>query len=524
MENGKWKMENSNKSIIRNLFLVFNFAFLIPCAFAQEQPPAASAPREVKIPAVQNSELPNGLKVAVVERKIVPLVTVSLLLNAAAAKGELKDGLANTTASLLTKGTKTRTATQIAEQIEFLGGNISATANWNSTVVSVNVTSDKLEQAIAIMSDVVLNPTFAPKEIELFKTQTNDELTVALKQPGSLASFVASRYTFGEHNAIGTTESLKNIQQADIAKFYRETYLPNRAVLIFAGDVSSENAGALAKKYFGTWNNPKMSTAKIDAPQVPTAAMVKKMQSEPSKTVVGKILVVDLPKSGQAAVTYAKKLGLGRVNCFEEKCQLDATYYPSAVTNTILGGGYSARLNAEIRIKRGLSYGAGSSLASRNDQTNLLARVQTKNETAAEVVELVAAEIERLGSGTAEETELTPRKLTLTGAFGSSLETTDGLAARLTDLYTFGLSADELNNYMTRVRNVSAEEVKKFALANLNGGDIIVVGDAKIFMDDLKKRFPTQKIEIISASELDLNREDLRKEKKVSGVTNLKLN
>jgi len=511
MENGKWKIENSNKRIIRNLFLIFNFAFLIPCVFAQEQPPAPSAPRTVKIPAIQSSELPNGLRIAVVERRNLPLVTVSLLLKDAGANAEKKDGLANTTAALLTKGTKTRTATQIAEEIEFLGGNIGARATWNFSAVGVNITSDKLDAAMAIMSDVVLNPTFASKEIELFKTQTNDELTVALKQPGSLASFVASRYTFGEHNAVGTPESLKSIQQADIAKFYRETYLPNEAVLIFAGDISSEAANALAKKYFGTWNNPKMPTAKIDAPQVPSAAMIKKLQSGPGKTVVGKILVVDLPNSGQAAVTYAKKLGLGRVNCFEEKCQSDETYYPSTVANTILGGGYSARLNAEIRIKRGLSYGARSSLASRRDQTNLLAQVQTKNETAAEVVELVAAEIDRLGSGTAEETELTPRKLTLTGAFGNSLETTNGLASQLAELYTFGLSADELNTYMTRVRNVSAEEVKKFASANINGGDIIIVGDYKVFADDLKKRFPTQKIEVISASQLDLNSDTLRK-------------
>jgi len=91
------------------------------------------------------------------------------------------------------------------------------------------------------------------------------------------------------------------------------------------------------------------------------------------------------------------------------------------------------------------------------------------------------------------------------------LETTDGLAAKLVELYTFGLSADELNSYMTSVRNVSAEQVKNFASANLNGGDIIIVGDAKTFMDDLKKRFPMQKIEVIAASDLDLNRDDLRK-------------
>ncbi len=248
MRNGKGKMENLNKSIIRNLFLIFNLAFLIPCAFAQEQPPAPSAPREVKIPAIKSSQLPNGLSVAIVERRNLPLVTVSLLLNDAGADFEQNDGLANSTASLLTKGTKTRNATQIAEEIEFLGGSLNAGANWNSSVVSLNITSDKLEQAMAIMSDVVLNPTFAQSEIDLFKTQTNDELTVALKQPGSLASFVASRYTFGEHNAIGTPESLKSITNTDIAGFYRQTYTPKNAVLIFAGDVSSEEANATVSR------------------------------------------------------------------------------------------------------------------------------------------------------------------------------------------------------------------------------------------------------------------------------------
>ncbi|MBA3692933.1 MAG: insulinase family protein, partial [Acidobacteria bacterium] len=341
-----------------------------------------------------------------------------------------------------------------------------------------------------------------------FKTQTNDELNVSLKQPGSLASFVASRYTFGEHNAIGTPESLKSITQADITKFYRESYKPESAVLIFAGDISSEKANALAKKFFGTWKKTSQKLVK-EVPQIPDDS--KGMIVISNLPIIQRILVIDLPNSGQAAVTYAKKLSEGRVSCNGNKCATDETFYPSAVANTVLGGGYSARLNSEIRIKRGLSYGASSNLASRSSQTNLLARAQTKNVSAAEVAELVAAEIGKLGSTNVETTELTPRQLTLTGAFGNSLETTDGLAAKLVELYTFGLSADELNSYMTSVRNVSAEQVKNFASANLNGGDIIIVGDAKTFMDDLKKRFPTQKIEVIAASDLDLNRDDLRK-------------
>jgi zinc protease len=500
------KLKNLGKSAV---FFIVNFAFFIPFAFAQEQPPPASAPRELKIPAIQSSQLPNNLKIAVVERKNVPLVTVSLLLNAAGADYESRDGLANMTAALLPQGTKTLTATQIAEAMEFLGGRISSRANWNSSVVSINVTSDKLEQAMAIMSDVVLNPTFAQNEIDLYKTQANDDLNIALKQPGSLAGFVASRYTFGEHNAVGTPESLKSITNADITKFYRQNYLPNQSVLIFAGDISGAQANALAKKFFGNWIKPEKEYAsETDRISVPTIGSPTSLSR---KEIAGRFLVIDLPNTGQAAVTYAKKLGIGRVACPNSKCATDAAFYPSTVANTVLGGGYSARLNAEIRIKRGLSYGAGSSLSSRDRQTNLLVRVQTKNETAAEVVELVVAEIGRLGSTNVEAAELTPRQLTLTGAFGSSLETTDGLAAKLVELYTFGLNTDELNAYMTSVRSVSAEQVKNFASSNLYDGDIIIVGDYKVFADDLKKRFPNQKVEIIPASQLDLNNSTLRK-------------
>ncbi len=504
MENRKRKTKNDCQFL---LFLTFAF-LLSPFALsanAQELPPAPSAPRAVKIPAIKNSELANGLKVAVVTRRNLPLVTVSLLLKNAGAAAEAKNGLANATASLLTKGTKTRSATQIAEQIEFLGGDLNANANWNSTVITLNITSDKLEQALAIMSDVVLNPTFAPSEIDLFKSQTNDELNVALKQPGSLASFVASRYSFGEHNAIGTPQSLESITDTDIAKFYRQSYAPANAVLVFAGDIADSQADALAKKYFGSWKTTEVGASTVDRPTVGG--------NSPKNDLINRFLVIDLPNSGQAAVVYAKKLGSGRVSCPNGKCATDATYYPATVANTILGGGYSARLNEEIRIKRGLSYGAGSSLASRFNNTNLLARVQTKNVSAAEVAELVAAEIARLGSGLTGPAELLPRQLTLNGAFGGSLETTNGLAGKLVDLYTYGLSADELNSYMKNVRDVSAEQVKNFAAANLDGGDMIIVGDYKIFADDLKKRFPNQKIEVIPASDLDLNSANLMKKK-----------
>ena len=179
--------------------------------------------------------------------------------------------------------------------------------------------------------------------------------------------------------------------------------------------------------------------------------------------------------------------------------------------NSLLGGGYSSRLNQEIRIKRGLSYGAGSSFGWRAASTNFTTRTQTKNQSAAEVAELVVGELRRLAETDAAETELNPRRLVLTGNFGRNLETTAGLASALGDLYSFGIPTTELNNYMPSVSGVSASGVKEFATDYLREGVLIIVGDYSIFKDDLAKRFPGMKIEVIPANELDITKPNLRK-------------
>ena len=477
----------------------FFFAFLLlPFAFSfvpaqTETPPAPSAPKSVNIPAVKERKLPNGLTVAVIERKSVPIVTVQLLVKSgASAESADKAGLADMTASLLTKGTKTRTATQIAEQIEFLGGSINTGAGWNNSVISINIMSDKLEQAMEIMSDVVLNPAFKQEEIDLLKSQTLDGLTYNLKQPGFLANYVAAKYSFNEHPAGGTPESINNLKRDDVVKFYNDNFAPRSAVLIFTGDITTEKASELSQKYLGTWKSDQTGRGKI---------VGGKNNNENSQSILAKrILVVDLPNSGQASVNYGKMVGSnGRGG---------KSYFPASVLNSLLGGGYSSRLNQEIRIKRGLSYGAGSSFSWRSDKSNFGTRTQTKNESAAEVTELVLAEVKRLTEGSIADSELSPRKSVLTGGFGRNLETTQGLAAAVADLYSFDLPTSELNSYTKNVETVKDAQIRDFAKANLLGGDIIIVGDYAKFKDDLAKRFPNMKIQVVKAAELDLKKFD----------------
>ena len=472
------------------------FGSAVNSAAQTEAPPEPGKPKTVSIPAVKESKLKNGLTVAVVERPDVPLVTVQLLVKTGASNEmESKAGLANLTADMLTKGTKTRSATQIAEQMEFLGGSINAGAGWSNSTVSVTVTSDKLDQAMAILADVVLNPAFKQDELDLLKSQALDGLKYNLKQPGFLATYIASKYSFGEHPAGGTPATLESITSADVAAFHKNAFRPENSVLIFTGDITSAKAAEMANRLFGVWTNPDAVNK--------TVRPGGGSSSEGSAGGIRRLLVVDLPNSGQASVSYQKNVtGVGRGG---------DDYYPSSVLNSLLGGGYSSRLNQEIRIKRGLSYGAGSGFGWRSDKTNFATRTQTKNESAAEVVELVMAEINRLAGSDIPDTELDPRKSVLTGGFGRNLETTAGLANAVGELYSYGIPTSELNRYMTSVNAVSDDQIKAFAKSNLLGGDIIIVGDYAKFKDDLAKRFPDVKVDVIKADELDLTQANLRK-------------
>ncbi|MEZ5347265.1 MAG: pitrilysin family protein [Pyrinomonadaceae bacterium] len=507
------------------IFVIGIFFVAHSAVFAQtpsETPPPPSEPPTVKIPLVNEMTLPNGLKVVVIQKKNLPLVTASLLIKGGAdVESPNEAGLADMTGALLIKGTEGLTASQIAEQIEFLGASINSGAGWNASSVTINTMRQSLGKALSIMANSAIRPSFPEDEVKLLKKQTLDGFDVSLKQPGSLLSYVSSQYTFAEHLTGGTPQTIKRLTRKDIVGFHQEYYRPENSVLIFTGDVNQDVAFRFAKLFFGGWQSAgDFGSATIKAREAAmNAARSAKIaaQSRDDNSTVRRLLVIDLPDSGQAAVGYAKQLSHGRAECEAgaDGCISGDIYYAATVLNSVLGGGYSSRLNQEIRLKRGLSYGAGSGFGWRGSYADFSASAQTKNESAAEVAELMKMEIERLVNDDVSKEELVPRKAAVTGGFGLGLQTNGGLAGRLRDLYLYGISSDELNSYMNAVNSISGEEIKQFAKENLTGGDIIIVGDAKVFMSDLQKRFPNQTIEVIKADALDLNTESLRSNPKI---------
>ena len=470
-----------------------NVAVVTPATAAERvTPPAPGAPVHATIPTPEVSTLPNGMKLVVVERHDLPLVSAVVMANGGAVLDpDGKAGLASLTGDLLTKGTITRSATQIAQQIESLGGSIDSGADWDSAKASVTVKSDQLAPALTILADVAQHPAFAQDELDRARAQEIDSVNVQLKDPGALSSMVANRAVFGPapygHIVSGTPTTLKAITRDDVAAAYGASWRPDRASLVLVGDVTQAQATDLASRLFGGWSAPS---------GVPAAAPVAAQTDYPKPRVI----VVDLPDAGQAGVVVARP-GIARK---------DPDYFAGEVVNSVLGGGFSSRLMEEVRVKRGLAYGASSSLDARRLAGPVVAETQTKNPSAAEVVSIMVDQMKALGEQPLPADELDPRKATLIGDFGREVERNAGVANVIADDLAQDVPVTEIDRFIPNVEAIDAAAVQKAAarLLDPKAASIVVVGDAKQFLPDLRKAYPD--LEVIEASALDLDRPSLK--------------
>ena len=458
-----------------------------------DTPPAPSAPREAKFAVPRETRLENGLRVIVAERPGLPLLAAQVVVrHGAEADPEGLAGTASMTGALLTMGTETMSAPEIARTIESLGGEINSVSGWDAASASVTVMSSKADQALKILADVVRHPAFKQEEIDRLKSRQLDGLRVAMQQPGALTRYVAGRVVFGAgaygHAASGTLETLPAIERDDIARFYREFYAPRDAAFILTGDVTLEQGKAFAEKFFGDWKNNE------SAPNGPANPGGKNWQQQN--------VVVDMPEAGQAAVVRVKP-AIKRA---------DPDYYSALVANAALGNGFVSRLNREIRIKRGLSYGAGSSVDPRREVGSFSTSAQTKNESAAEVASLMDVELKRLVSEPVKGDELKSRQAVLTGRYARSLETNQGFASQIASLASYDLPLATLDKYIPSINAVTSDGVTEFARKYLaTPTSLIIAGQARAFLEPLKKAYPD--VKVIAQNDLDLNRADLTKRK-----------
>jgi zinc protease len=443
-------------------------------------PPLPGPERPIAVPAFEEQRLPNGLRVVVARRANLPIVSAALQVQHAGSVADLagKAGLADMTATLLTKGARRNgrlvDATQIARQAEALGSTLNAGAGHRATLVSMTVNTAKLPAALALIADVVRQPTLAQAELDRARTLAVDGLKVTLSDPGALSGLVARRSFWGAsaYGSITTPATLAQIARTDVQAFHRRWMRPEHATMIFAGDITLAQAVQLTQRTLGGWSAPKDG---VSAPAASAAA-----------PAAPRTVLVNLPGSGQSGVVVTAPY----VSATSPERRA------GQVAQAVLGGGYSARINQEIRIKRGLSYGAGAGAEAHPIADGvagmLSASAQTNHTTAAQVAELLRGEIVRVATEPPGADELAARQATIVGSFGRQLETTGGLAGVVAEQIANGRALADVQKLPAEINAITAQQVRDFAakhwprdaLRTVVVGDVKAAGEALMKLDD----------------------------------------
>jgi len=435
----------------------------------KRMPPPAPGPAVTPtIPVPVERRLSNGIRLVILERHDLPITTVHLISPRGTADDPPgRSGLANLLADLMTKGTTTRDATAVAHTIEAMGGGIDGDAARDGATLTLTVKSDQLAPAMQLFADVALHPAFGPNEIERDRAEALDQIVQTTSSPAILAGQVGARAVYGDgpygQPENGTPTSIRAIRRADIVADYAAIWRPDRTTIVMAGDITPDRAATLAEGAFGHWRVPP-DTAPDNAPA-----------GQPPKP---RTIVVDFP-TAQQAVVLVMRTTIPRA---------DPDYHALLVANTALGGGYSSRLNREIRVKRGLAYGASSNVNAGRLPGALAVSTQTRNESAAKVLGIMKAEMRKLGDEPMTQEELGVRKAALIGSFGDAIQTTDGLAGAIANLIAQGVEPGELDHYAERIDAVDGAAVQRVArrLVDPSVASVVIVGDSRKFLPELR--------------------------------------
>ncbi len=423
-------------------------------------PPVGPLPEPAALPKFSSTTLDNGMEVVVVSNSEIPWATVIWYLSSG-AKFDPPDkaGLASTTAEMLRKGTQKHTDTELAELLDWHAVSLGGDAGHETTSVSASGPSKQLDLAVQVIAEVARMPTFPAKEFRQHIERTISGMAIAEKDGGYLAEREFAARIYGAHHlarlASGTSQTLPNVLREDLVEFHRTHYMPNQSTLVFSGDVDEARAVELAKKYFGDWAKgtpPSASPARIP---------------EPVRT---HIYLVDRPDSTQSQIRIGH-LGFDRY---------DPKYVASNVFNQYFGGGFSSRLTRAVRIKEGLTYGAGGGFSAGRDPGTFRMSTFTKNETTAEAVRVLLGEMQNALTVPPTAEELDDAKSYLIGRFALSMETPQAVAGKVFDLKFYGLPANYYETYFKQVAGTHADDAFDFAKSAIQPDklSVIVVGNA----------------------------------------------
>lgn len=430
-----------------------------------KKPEAGPAP-QASFPAYKEYILENGLKVFIVESDRQPTVTLRLLVRSGSAFDGPKPGLADLMTSLLDRGTKDRSATEFARQLDFVGASLNAGVNSDATSVSATGLTKFGEQILDLFSDAVLRPTFPADELAKEKVKALSELAADKKEPSALGARLRKALLFGAHpyGASASEESVKSIGPADVAAFHRAYFLPNNATLAVVGDVKAEEVLARVKAAFRDWKPGELP--KSDWPAFP-------------KQSGATVYLIDRPGSVQSNILVAQ-LGVPRDNPMVPELN---------VLSSALGGGSSGRLFQNLREQHGWTYGAYASFGFQKTGGIFSSGAEVRNPVTDLAIAEILKEVNRIRSEPIPENELALQRDYSVGNYLLSLESPERTAERVQEIDLYNLPKDFYRTYARRLSSVTSAQALELAKKYLSTSDvaIIVVGDASQIKSKLEK-------------------------------------
>lgn len=420
-------------------------------------------------PPVERAILANGLKLVVVRRNSVPVVNFTMLINSGTPRdfASIAPGTGSLSMSLLDEGTSTRTAEEITEQVGSLGAQLGAGGGGETSSVLLSALKPALSDSLALYADVVMNPTFPQQEFDRLKNRTLVAVAQAKEEPGSIAARVLPMVAFGKESAYGqvmTEASTRSISRNDVVAFHDRWFRPNNASLIVTGDTSLAEIRPLIEAAFSRWK-----------PAPVPETIVPRYQPPANPTVY----LVDKPGAAQSVIR-------GTLLAPPRK---DADEIALDTLNTVVGGGFTSRLNMKLREEKGWAYVAGSNISGGKGSRLFTASTSVKTDKTAESMNEISKLLKGLVSDNKiNASELLGAKEELGLRLSSHWSTSSGITTYISDQIINDLPTDYYTHYPNYIGAATLDGVQAVARHIIGDRPVtwVIVGDRSRIEDKIK--------------------------------------
>ncbi len=428
--------------------------------------PAPDPAPAAAFPDYKTVTLKNGLKIFVIEDDRKPTLSLRLLFKGGSTLDGAKTGLAGFTAGLLNHGTATRDTATFAQECDFIGMKLEATAGGDALSVGAGGLTKYTAKIFELFADAILHPAFPAEQLAKEQKKALSQLAAEKQQPASLLDKLQGKIIYGDHpyGNYSTPESVNAITRDDLVAFHETYFAPNNATLAIVGDVKADDIVPLVEKALAGWESRN-----IKARNLPEIAPIKGLT----------VHLVDRPGSVQSNIGITET---GPARNSPDSAELN-------VVNATLGGGFSGRLFQNLREKHGWTYGAYSAFGMNKLGGAFEASAETRNAVTVPAIQETLAEMKRLRDEPVPDAELELQRQYNIGNYLLSLENASRNAQRVQDIDLYGLAPDYYKRYAKRMEAVTPSIAQQLAqqYISIENIAICVVGEAKEIKAELEK-------------------------------------